>query len=286
MTYRDEFETDRSSFSFTAAGELPALKAYDAYVKECVIPFTESCDDLEGLGPVGSEIRNAWEGIRSVIVLASRSKAPPEPDFVNEMTPQLKQTHGAVQAIRSMKVGRDFDRHYKAITEMLSSLSWVFYIAPKQLPATFVKETLGSAEFWTNRIRKDFKGKDEQQIEFCDRLKQVLLGLEKYIHEYHKTGLTFNPRGVSIAEASVLLSDQPSDQQDDLLKSPKGKQHPILKMTAGGGLNMTGIMGELNKRKSADGSSAATGLKRVSLTLIQRLQFLLKHKINYLLRSG
>jgi hypothetical protein len=251
--------------SIAAGGEVQAVKAYDAYVKECVIPFGETCDDLAGLGStMGKQLQMAWEGVRSVIILASRAKAPSEQDLATSLTPQLQQTQEAVQAIRAMKVDRDYDRHYKAVVEMLSCLSWVFHTAPKQLPAGFVKETLGSAEFWSNRIRKDFKGKDEKQIEFCDRLKQVILGLEKYIHEYHKTGLTFNPRGVSIAEAVILLSDEPADQADDVMKSPKTKRHPTLGSTSGG-VNITGIMGELSKRKNADGSSAAVGLKHVSV---------------------
>lgn len=243
--------------SSAAAGEVPVVKAWDAYVKESVVPFTETCDSLGGLDTIGDDIKSAWEGIRFVIVLASRAKAPSE-DLGTALAPHIKGTQDAVKAIRAAKVDRDFDRHYKAICEMLGCLSWVFQKAPQQLPAPYVKETLGSAEFWSNRIRKDYKGKDEKQIEFCDRLKQVILGLEKYIHEYHKTGLAFNPRGVSMAEAVILLTDQPAE-----LQSPKTKRPLALGATSAGG-NIAGIMGELSKRKNADGSSAATGLKKVT----------------------
>jgi adenylyl cyclase-associated protein len=253
------------SLKFSGGGEVPAIKAYDTYVKECLIPFSETCDDLGGLGPnIGKDLQNAWEGIRYVIVLASRAKAPAEADFAITLTAQLKQTQEAVQSIRAIKFARDYDRHYKAIIEMLACLSWVFHTAPKQLPVGFIKETLSSAEFWSNRIRKDYKGKDEKQIEFCDRLKNVLVGLTKYVDEYHKTGLTFNPRGVSIAEATIRLADeQPSGESEDVMKSPKTKRHPTLGASAAG-VNIAGIMGELSKRKNADGSSAATGLKHVS----------------------
>jgi hypothetical protein len=49
-----------------------------------------------------------------------------------------------------------------------------------QLPAPIVKEALGSSEFWSNRIRKDFKGKDDAQIAFCDGLKRLIIGLVEY----------------------------------------------------------------------------------------------------------
>jgi len=248
--------------STTAAGEVPAVKAYDAYMKSAVTPFAAACDDL-GMGETGKLLVKAWEGMRTVIVLASRSKAPAPEDFATALQPHLAPTQEAAKAIQALKLSRDLDRHVKAITEMLGSLSWVFYKPPQQqLPAVFVRETLGSAEFWTNRLRKDFKG-DPKQIAFCDTAKKVITELADYIQTYHKTGLTFNPRGVSLAEAAIRLADEPATEGELLAKSPGGhKRNPVMGNVVAGG-NMAGLMGELANRKSADGSSAATGLKHV-----------------------
>lgn len=243
----------------TAGRESASVKAYDDYVKSCVVPFSKTCDDLGGMGTIGRLLQDAWEGVRTIVVLASRSK-PPQGDLAVALAPFIGPTQDAVKKIREIRADKDFDRHQKAIFEMLGCLSWVFMQAPKQLPASFVKEALGSAQFWSNRIRKDFKGKDSVQIEFCDNLNKVVTGLVEYIEQYHKAGLTFNPRGLSLTEAGLRLSDEPFDE----LKSPSvHKRHPTLGQVVGGG-NMVGLMDELNKRKSTDGSSAATGLKHVS----------------------
>jgi len=208
---------------------------------------------------MGKSLTEAFEGMRSIIVLSTRSKTPTE-DLGVALTPHLVQTQGAVKMIRDLRLDRDWDRHCKAMSEMLACLSWVFLQAPKQLPTSLIKESLGSAEFWTNRIRKDFKGKDEKQITFCDNIKKVITGLVEYVEDYHKTGLTWNARGTSLAESVIRLSDEPTDNQD-VMKSPK-QRHPTLAVAPGG--NLAGLMGELSKRKNADGSSAATGLKHVS----------------------
>lgn len=241
-----------------AAGEVPAVKAYDAYIKESLVPLAQACDDLKGLENLGDLLKQAFEGVRTLIVLASRSKLP-DGDVVLALQSHLEPTQQAVATIRNLKLGRDWDRHQKAVTEMLSCLSWVLMRAPKALPVPMIKDTLGSAEFWSNRIRKDFKGKDDTQIKFCNDIKATITGLAEYVEEYHKTGLTFSARGVSLAEASIRLSD---DKEDEVLKSPVQKRHPTLGASAAGG-NLAGLMGELNKRKSADGTSAATGLKKV-----------------------
>jgi adenylyl cyclase-associated protein len=256
----------RSLNSFpVSGGQVPAVKAYDAYVKGAVVPFSKTCDDL-GMGDMGQLVMKAVEGMRTVIVLASRSKLPTE-DLATALQPHLQATQEAVKQIRALKLDREWDRHHKAVCEMLGALSWVFMSAPRTLPAPFVKETASSTEFWSNRIRKDYKGKDDQQIAFCDELKKIITGLVEYIDEYHKTGLTFNPRGVSLAEAAIVLSDEPVTQAPPM--SPKQKRHPTLGNVVAGG-NMAGIMGELSKRKSADGSSAATGLKHVRTNSFRR----------------
>jgi len=212
------------------------------------------------MGETGKLVTKAWEGVRTVIVLASRSKAPED---ATALQPHLAPMQQAAKQLGALKLSRDLDRHVKAVTEMMGALSWVFYKPPAMsLPATFVKECLGSAEFWTNRLRKDFKN-DAQQIAFCDTAKTVLTALADYIQTYHKTGLTFNPRGVSLAEAAILLTDEQPASAIDVQKSPAGhKRHPIMGNVVAGG-NVAGLMGELAGRKNADGSSAATGLKHV-----------------------
>jgi len=243
------------------------VKGFDAYVKSAVIPLSQTCDDLGGLQDMGKLLQDAFEGVRTIIVLASRSKAPQE-DLAQALTPHLERTQNAVKQIRDLKLDRDWDRHHKAIMEMLTCVSWVYYKSQQQLPATFVKEVLGSTEFWSNKLRKEFKGKDDKQIAFCDNLKKLILELSQYIQEYHNTGLAFNPKGLSLAEAAIRLSDEPV-KEPEVGKSPIPKRHPTL--GAGGG-NIAGLMGELTKRKNAEGSSAATGLRKVSNAILYPLQ--------------
>jgi adenylyl cyclase-associated protein len=186
------------------------------------------------------------------------------------LTPYLTPTQDAVKEIRGLRLDREWDHNMKSMGEMLACLSWVLFNPPQQLPAAVVKETVSSAEFWLNRIRKDHKGKNETQIAFCDNMKKALTGLVAYIEEYHKAGLTWNPKGVSLAEAAIRLTDEattePEKPMDTSGRSPMTKRHPALK-GASATPNVGGLMSELGTRKNADGTSAASGLKKVSLYL-------------------
>lgn len=89
-----------------SAGEAETVKAYDSYVKSSVVPFAKTCDDLGGLKNTGSLLLDAWDGVRTVVVLASRSKKPKE-DLATALAPYLSQTQAAVKKIRELKLDRD-----------------------------------------------------------------------------------------------------------------------------------------------------------------------------------
>jgi len=245
----------------------PAIKAFDTYTNTAVYKFADTCDDLE-MDKMGKLIVTFFEGMRYVIVLASLSKQPAE---LAELANHLKSITEPMGEIKKLRLKRDFVNHEKAIGEMVACCSWVTCRPPAQLPAPFVKECVGSTDFWANRIRKEFKGKDDDksklQLAFCDNLKAVILELSDYIKEYHTTGLTFNPKGVSLAESAIRMTDNPL--QDAAVEASRkkdqqsGKKNTDIGNTVQGG-NMLGLVSELANRRSDDGSSAATGLRKVT----------------------
>jgi adenylyl cyclase-associated protein len=255
-----------SARHIAGAGDTPATKAFDKYFNSSVYKFADSCDDLE-MGDVGQLIVQTFSGIRYVVVLASKSKTP---DDMAELGQYLTPITEPVGKIRNLRFNREFDNHHKAIMEMLACVSWVTMRAPN-LPAPFVKECIGSSDFWSNRIRKEFKGKDDDtsltQLAFCDNMKKTLQDLAAYIEEYHKTGLEFNPKGVSLAECAIRLTDNPlqdaaieANRKKDQLANKKNKD---IGNTVKSG-NIAGLVSELANRRSEDGSSAATGLRKVT----------------------
>ena len=101
----------------------------------------------------------------------------------------------------------------------------------------------------------EFKGKSDEQIAYCDALKKTLVGLEAYVKEHHLSGLSWNPRGVELTDAVVA---------DVAAAAAPAPAAVPAKAAGGGGGGMVNIMAELAKKKTQDGSSAATGLKKVT----------------------
>jgi len=219
-------------------------------------PFVEACKKIDGLKDTGSNIQKVWEGIRSIVEIGTKCKKPS--DVQSSLMPHLKPVQDAMGDIRKARLDRKFDWHIKAIMEMLASASWVIMSSPPA-PSSFIKDTVGSSDFWSNKIRKEYKGKDEVMIAFCDTLKALILDLSSYVKEYHLSGLMWNPNGIPIEDFKEQAPATTASTTTEGNVQTKGAPAGIA-----GGASGADIMKELAKKQTGDGSSAATGLKKVS----------------------
>ena len=200
----------------------------------------------------GSHIDAIWKGTRDIVEIGTKCKKPG--NVQTSLMPFLKPVQDAMTKIRQARLDRKYDWHIKAIMEMLTCVSWTIMSAPPA-PSAFIKETIGSTDFWANKIRKEYKGKDAGQIAFCDTMKQMIQDLAVYVKEYHLSGLMWNPKGIDTSDYSASTSAQ----------NPTPTPTPaVISAPAPAAGGVSSLMKELSLKKNKDGSSAATGLKRVS----------------------
>jgi len=50
----------------------------------------------------------------------------------------------------------------------------------------------GGSEFYSNKLLTKYKGKDEQQVAWVNAFNGYLKGMETYIKDFHRTGLTWS----------------------------------------------------------------------------------------------
>jgi adenylyl cyclase-associated protein len=227
-----------------------------------------------------------WNSMRDMIQLASQCRKPsPTTNLQQEtLAPYLESIQNAMKEIRQLKLDRSYDWHIKAVMEMLVCVSWVIMTAPPA-PSSFVKDTLGATEFWTNKIRKEYKLKPEKeimqvQIDFCDAIKGLILDLSSYVKEYHLSGLMWNPNGMDVADYIV----KKVEQEGVGVKVGEGKSVASTSTTtktttkattttcstssssssSSSSMQAVDCRKELAAKRSSDGNSAATGLRKVS----------------------
>ena len=76
-----------------------------------------------------------------------------------------------------------------AVSESIGVLGW---IAISPAPASFIKEMTDSAQFYTNRVLKDYKDRDANHASWAKLWLQLLTELQAYVKQNHTTGVSWN----------------------------------------------------------------------------------------------
>lgn len=99
----------------------------------------------------------------------------------------------AVSEVREKnRAERVLFNHLSAVSEGIPAVGWVA-VEPK--PGPFAGEMKDSAQFYTNRVIKEFKDQDKVHVEWCRSYIKLLDALKEYIMKHHRTGLSWNPKG-------------------------------------------------------------------------------------------
>ncbi|CAO1617062.1 unnamed protein product [Sympodiomycopsis kandeliae] len=251
----------------------PAVSAWDDYLDHQLKEYVELSEKVGGLvATQAQKVLSTFAAQRKLIQIASASAKPSggasSPVFANLLKP-LQEPLMAVTEIReSNRAEKVLFNHLSAVSEGIPAVGWVA-VEPK--PGPFVSEMKDSAQFYTNRVIKEFKEKDRTHVEWCRSFIKVLDVLKEYIMKHHTTGLTWNPNGGDAAAYRDTGSSAPSAPSAEGIPPPPppppadfGAPPPppappaagAAPVAAAGG--MDAVFSQLNK-----GEGITSGLKKV-----------------------
>ena len=199
-------------------------------------------------------VKAAFDAQREFVVLASKAKQPAQSDL-----PSLLQATstaiGEIQSFREAQRRSKQFNHLSMVSEGIPALGWVT-VAPK--PCPFIKEMKDAGTFYTNRVIKEFKGNDDQQVAWARGYTQVLTDLHDYVKRVHTTGLVWNKNG---GDAKSLAGSSSSAAATKSAAAPaKAAAAPVKAAAAAapGSDAKSGLFAALNK-----GGGVTAGLKKV-----------------------
>jgi len=199
-------------------------------------------------------VLSAVNAQRDMLRAAAASKKPGDEVFMRIITP-TSDLMGKISSLRDSKRSSKFFNNLSTISEGIGALGWVT-VSPT--PGPHVAEMRASSEFYSNRILKDFKGKDQTQVDFVTHYNNFLKELQAYIKKHHTTGLTWNPRGGDASSYSGGSSDS-----DAGVPPPPGPPPPppveAASDRSGGAPDMSNVFASLNK-----GTDITSGLRKVT----------------------
>ncbi|KAK0172200.1 hypothetical protein PV328_005547 [Microctonus aethiopoides] len=170
-----------------------SVAGYDDLVAGPVKEYLELSQKIGGdIATHSNLVKKAFEIQRDFIRTAATRTAPTNQ---SEQVALLGPTSSQIQLIQEYREnnrGSKFFNHLSAISESIPALGWV---AVSPTPAPYIKEMNDAGQFYTNRVLKDWKEKDKTHVEWCKTWVQTLSELQKYVRQYHTTGLVWAKTG-------------------------------------------------------------------------------------------
>ncbi|CED84606.1 Adenylate cyclase-associated protein (CAP/Srv2p) [Phaffia rhodozyma] len=170
----------------------PVVKAFDVWFDDHLQPYLKLS---ETIGDVAFEqsktVALLFKAQRDFIELASQCTKPSQDKLPSLLGPMV--THlTSVGDIKDANRGSPQFNHLSTVAEGIPSAGW---ITLDNKPGPYVGDLKDAANFYGNRVIKEYKESDKTQVEWVRSFINALEELRKYIMQYHTTGLAWNPKG-------------------------------------------------------------------------------------------
>ncbi|KAG8293215.1 F-actin-capping protein subunit alpha [Homalodisca vitripennis] len=128
----------------------------------------------------------------------------------------------AIQELREKNRTSQYFNHLSAISESIPALGWVT-ISPA--PAPYIKEMNDAGQFYTNRVLKDWKQKDQRHVDWVKAWVETLTELQGFVKQHHTTGLVWAKTGA--AGLKKVTSDMQTHKNPNLRTGPAPFKAPV-----------------------------------------------------------
>lgn len=199
----------------------PTIKEIDEETPKSVLEFeaflNENIDKLlnisENIDPLLLEsiklLKNSFLVQLDLINLAVKAKQPDysSPEFMN-IAKQINENITSITELKDKNRQSLVFSYLNAVVEGALVLSW--FAIPT--PLSFISDIKGAAQFWTNKVLKEFKANDPNSIEWVTTFLKLFDNLKIYVKEYHTTGLKWNttPSAMDFKEAVAQMQSTSS----------------------------------------------------------------------------
>lgn len=236
----------------------PFVKAFDAVLAGEFAKYMTLSAKIGGdVETQANMVKASFQSLRDFLVIASKSKKPAQ-NVLSELLSPLSQHITAIQEFREKNRTSPNFNHLSGISESIPALGWV---AVEPTPGPYVKDMQDAGMFYTNRVVKEYKEKDQTHVDWTKAWNGTLRDLITYIKDDHTTGVSWNPQGGDAAAASKPAAGgaPPPPPGPPAPPPPPPASAPAPSGGGGGDDTHAALFAEINR-----GTAISSGLKKVS----------------------
>ncbi|KAK2044040.1 hypothetical protein LZ31DRAFT_467081 [Colletotrichum somersetense] len=249
-----------------------SVEEFDQFIATSVDKYVNISKQLGGLiADQAAKVLQGFQAQRNFLLITTKAKKPDlngaEMAVYQDLLKPINEALVAVSNIKESNRGSAVFSQLSAVAEGIMVLAWV---TVDNRPYKHVEDSLGSAQFFGNRVLKEQKDKDVQQTEWVQAFYQVFRDLTDYVKQHFPNGIPWNPKGEpaqevakSLSASAVAASAPPAPPPAGGLPPPPPPPGPppvleIKEETPGGKGGLGAVFSELNK-----GEAVTKGLRKV-----------------------
>lgn len=190
-----------------------SIEDFDAFLKTSVDKYAKLSQQLGGLiAEQAAKVIQGFAEERKFLLISSKAKKPnlsvsDDMDAYQALLKPINESLMAVVAIKESNRGSAVSNQLSAVADGIMMLAWVTDDAK---PHKHVENTLGSAQYYGNRVIKDNKDKDQTQIEWIQSFLGIFKDLTEYIQLHFSSGIKWNFNGKPIQQVVKTFSVAPA----------------------------------------------------------------------------
>ncbi|TQV96574.1 hypothetical protein V2A60_003038 [Cordyceps javanica] len=197
-----------------APEELPeSIEDFDAFVDSTVADYVKRSNDIGGLvAKQAADVLAGFKAQRKFLLITTKSVKPDLQGADMALYQDLlKPINDSLMAVTELKEGNRSDPMYTQLSAVADGIMVLAWVTVSHKPFTHVEEFLGSAQFFGNRVIKEYKDKDSKQVEWIQSFYLIFKQLRDYVKQYFANGIPWNPKGEPAAAVVKALESAPSN---------------------------------------------------------------------------
>ncbi|KAI8886712.1 hypothetical protein K501DRAFT_213243 [Backusella circina FSU 941] len=181
-----------------SSSDIPvAVEKHDAAINSSLERYITLSKELGD--PIAAQallVKQAVEAERDIVYISTLAQKPDmsSSTFMKLLEPIQKALAGVVEIKDANRPNALFN-NLSAVADGIPALGW-FTCEPTPVP--FIRDIKDSAQFYSNRVIKEWKEKDPKQVEWAQSFISVLDNLAAYVKENFTTGLSWNANGEKV----------------------------------------------------------------------------------------
>lgn len=191
----------------TSSKDPESVVQFNALIRKHVDPLVELSEKIDPtVSTVIKAFQKAFDCQLQFLRAAVQSKKPAytSKEF-NEALQPINECITKIGDLKDESRQSEFFPYLNAVAEGAPLFSWIAV----ETPVSLISDFKDAAQFWTNRILKQFKESDPNSVEWVKKFLAIFDETKSYVKQYHTTGVSWNANGVDFA---VAISKTPSSE--------------------------------------------------------------------------